>query len=67
MLLSIPDVLTKEQVAQAREILEKAESIDGKVTAGHQSAGSMVLYPSTSLHHGKPVTRGARISSFFWI
>lgn len=176
MLLSIPDVLTKEQVAQAREILEKAEWVDGKVTAGHQSAqaknnmqipenspaakqlgdmilgalgknslflsaalplkvfpplfnrysggqsfgthvdnairqitgtghrirtdlsatlffanpdeydggelcvedtygvksvklsaGSLVLYPSTSLHHVKPVTRGARISSFFWI
>lgn len=176
MLLSIPDVLTREQVAQAREILEKAEWVDGKVTAGHQSAqaknnmqipenspaakqlgemilgalgknplflsaalplkvfpplfnrysggqsfgthvdnairqitgtplrirtdlsatlffanpdeydggelcvedtygikavklpaGSMVLYPSTSLHHVKPVTRGARISSFFWI
>jgi PKHD-type hydroxylase len=30
-------------------------------------AGHMVLYPSTSLHHVKPVTRGARVSSFFWI
>ena len=30
-------------------------------------AGHMVLYPSTSLHHVKPVTRGARIASFFWI
>jgi PKHD-type hydroxylase len=30
-------------------------------------AGAMVLYPATSLHHVKPVTRGARISSFFWI
>jgi PKHD-type hydroxylase len=30
-------------------------------------AGSMVLYPSTSLHHVRPVTRGARISSFFWL
>ena len=27
----------------------------------------MILYPATSLHHVKPVTRGARISSFFWI
>jgi PKHD-type hydroxylase len=27
----------------------------------------MVLYPSTSLHHVRPVTRGARIASFFWI
>jgi PKHD-type hydroxylase len=29
--------------------------------------GHMVLYPSTSLHHVRPVTRGERISSFFWI
>jgi PKHD-type hydroxylase len=176
MLLSIPDVLTTEQITQARQILEKAEWVDGKVTAGHQSAqaknnmqipeghpaaqqagdlilsalsrnslflsaalplrvfpplfnrysggqsfgthvdnairqvpgtphrirtdlsatlffagpeeydggelcvedtygvksvklppGHLVLYPSTSLHHVTPVTRGARLSSFFWI
>ncbi|MEZ5395637.1 MAG: Fe2+-dependent dioxygenase [Bryobacterales bacterium] len=30
-------------------------------------AGSMVLYPSTSLHNVRPVTRGARVCSFFWI
>jgi PKHD-type hydroxylase len=30
-------------------------------------AGHLVLYPSTSLHRVTPVTRGARISSFFWI
>lgn len=30
-------------------------------------AGDMVLYPSTSLHKVEPVTRGARIASFFWI
>ena len=30
-------------------------------------AGHMVLYPSTSLHHVRPVTRGARVCSFFWI
>ncbi|WP_271271258.1 Fe2+-dependent dioxygenase [Aliamphritea hakodatensis] len=31
------------------------------------AAGDMVLYPSTSLHQVSPVTRGARIASFFWI
>lgn len=176
MLLSIPNVLTAEQVAQARQLLDGAEWVDGRVTAGHQSAkakdnaqvpeghpaarqvgelilgalnrsplfmsaalplhvfpplfnrysggqsfgthvdnairqvpgtphrirtdlsatlflaapeeydggelcvedtygvkavklsaGHMVLYPATSLHHVRPVTRGARISSFFWI
>jgi PKHD-type hydroxylase len=176
MLLRIPDILTPEQVAQAKQILGKAEWIDGRVTAGHQSAlakdnlqiaegspawrelgemilkalgqnplflsaalplhvfpplfnrysggqsfgthvdnairqvpgsphrirtdisatlffaepdeydggelsiedtygvhriklpaGHMVLYPATSLHHVTPVTRGARVCSFFWI
>jgi PKHD-type hydroxylase len=176
MLVAIPDVLTAAQVAQARQIFEQAEWIDGRVTAGHQSAraknnmqlpenspearqvgdiiltaldqnplfiaaalplrvfpplfnryqggesfgthvdnairpvtgtpyrirtdlsatlflcapgeydggelviegtlgvhsiklpaGHMILYPSTSLHHVRPVTRGARVASFFWI
>ena len=30
-------------------------------------AGDMVLYPATSLHRVTPVTRGARIASFFWV
>ncbi len=176
MLLAIADVLSAEQVQQARQILDSAEWVDGKVTAGHQSAlaknnqqlpegspaardlgemilaalgqnalfisaalplrvfpplfnrytggqafgthvdnairqvpgtghrirtdlsatlffaqpeeydggelvvedtygvhsvklpvGHLVLYPSTSLHHVRPVTRGSRIASFFWI
>jgi PKHD-type hydroxylase len=176
MLIVIPDVLTPERVAEARQILDKAEWVDGRVTAGHQSAkakdnmqipenhpaaqqvggmilealgsnplfvaaalplrvfpplfnrysggqsfgthvdnsirqvtgtphrirtdisatlffaapeeydggelcvedtygvqsvklpaGHLVLYPSTSLHYVKPVTRGARLCSFFWI
>jgi PKHD-type hydroxylase len=176
LLLSIPQVLTSEQVAQARQILETAAWVDGRVTAGHQStrskdnlqipeshpaaqqlgdmiltalgqnplfisaalpqrvfpplfnryergqsfgthvdnairqvtgtphrirtdlsatlffaqpdeyeggglvvedtygthsvklpAGDMILYPATSLHHVRPVTRGARLAAFFWI
>ena len=30
-------------------------------------AGDLILYPSTSLHHVTPVTRGRRTASFFWI
>ena len=30
-------------------------------------AGHMILYPSTSLHRVTPVTRGTRVSSFFWL
>jgi PKHD-type hydroxylase len=176
VLLPIPDVLTQAQIGEARRILESAEWIDGRVTAGHQSAqakdnmqlpenspaarevgemilsslgqnplfitaalplkvfpplfnrysggqafgthvdnairqvagtphrirtdlsatlfftgpeeydggelvvedtygthkvklpaGHMILYPASSLHHVLPVTRGARIASFFWI
>ncbi len=176
MLLAIPDVLTAEQVAHARRLLDQADWVDGRVTAGHQSArakdnmqlpkdhpvalqlgeiilaalgqnplfisaalpsrvfpplfnryqggqsfgthvdnairqvsgtghrirtdlsatlflsqpdeydggdlivedtygthsvklpaGHMILYPSTSLHQVVPVTRGARLASFFWI
>lgn len=31
------------------------------------NAGDMVLYPASSLHRVEPITRGARVSSFFWI
>ena len=176
MLLQIPDVLNAEQVAHARRMLDESQWVDGRVTAGHQSAktkhnlqlpedhpvarqlgdmilgalqrnslfvaaalplrvfpplfnkyeggqsfgnhvdnairqvastgvrmrtdlsatlfldepeeyeggelliedtygvhsiklpaGHMVLYPSSSLHNVRPVSRGARIASFFWI
>ncbi|QIG79201.1 Fe2+-dependent dioxygenase [Stakelama tenebrarum] len=30
-------------------------------------AGDALVYPSSSLHRVAPVTRGARIASFFWI
>lgn len=176
MLLPIPNVLTPDQVAQSRQLLDQSEWVDGRVTAGHQSAkaknnkqlleddpaakqlgefvlaaleqsalfmaaalplkvfpplfnryeggesfgnhvdnairqvpgtphrvrtdlsatlffsdpdeyeggelvvedtygvhqvklpaGHLILYPSSSLHHVRPVTEGARVASFFWI
>lgn len=30
-------------------------------------AGHLILYPATTVHRVLPVTRGARIASFFWI
>jgi len=30
-------------------------------------AGQLILYPASSLHEVKPVTRGARIAAFFWV
>ncbi len=38
MLIAIPDVLTPAQVAHARALLGGAEWVDGRVTAGAQSA-----------------------------
>lgn len=56
--------------------LSAPESYDGgeliiEDALGQQSiklpAGHMVLYPATTLHRVTPVTRGARIASFFWV
>lgn len=56
--------------------LSEAEEYDGgelviEDRVGQQevklSAGDLVLYPSTSLHHVREVTRGERIASFFWL
>ena len=38
MLVHIPEVLTPEQVRHCREVMERASWVDGRVTAGHQSA-----------------------------
>jgi PKHD-type hydroxylase len=44
-------------------VIEDTYGVHGvKLPAGH-----MILYPSTSLHHVRPVTRGARVASFFWM
>ncbi|HXS22031.1 MAG TPA: Fe2+-dependent dioxygenase [Steroidobacteraceae bacterium] len=31
------------------------------------AAGDMVVYPASSLHKVRPVTRGARVAAFFWV
>ncbi len=38
MMIHIPDVLTPEQVKRCREVMEKGAWVDGRATAGHQSA-----------------------------
>ncbi len=38
MLIQVPDVLTREQAARARQALEQTEWLDGRVTAGPQSS-----------------------------
>jgi PKHD-type hydroxylase len=38
MLVHVPGVLTAAQVARCRELMARASWVDGRVTAGHQSA-----------------------------
>ena len=57
MLLHIPDVLTAEQVAHARRLLDAAEWVDGRVTAGHQSARAKDNSQLPEDHPGRPRAR----------
>jgi PKHD-type hydroxylase len=54
MLLSIPDVLDADQVRQCRAALENAEWIDGRVTAGFQSARAK---DNVQIPEGHPAAR----------
>jgi PKHD-type hydroxylase len=54
MLIQVPDVLSSEQVAHARARLDAAEWVDGKVTAGHQSARAK---DNRQIPEGHPVAR----------
>jgi PKHD-type hydroxylase len=54
MLLQIPQVLSAEQVADSRRQLDAAEWIDGRVTAGHQSARAK---DNAQLPEDSPVAR----------
>jgi PKHD-type hydroxylase len=56
-------VAAPEEYDGGELVIEDTYGVHGvKLPAGH-----MILYPSTSLHHVRPVTRGARLASFFWI
>ncbi|MBN8731950.1 MAG: Fe2+-dependent dioxygenase [Acidobacteria bacterium] len=54
MLLQIPHVLTQQQVAECRLMLEAAEWIDGRATAGYQSARAK---NNTQLAEAHPAAR----------
>jgi len=43
--------------------------VEGDAGAGAVKlpAGHLLLYPASSLHRVEPVTKGARVASFFWI
>lgn len=54
MLVAIPDVLTAAQVAEARKILDAAEWVDGRISAGHQGAH---VKDNIQLPPGSPAAR----------
>jgi PKHD-type hydroxylase len=46
------------------------ELVTDLIPAGHATklaAGDLLLYPSTSVHHVAPVTRGERLAMIFWV
>ena len=54
MLLTIPDVLTPEQIQFARQKLASAEWVDGRVTAGHQS---FLAKDNLQIPEGNPIAQ----------
>src|SRR3546814_10718320 len=54
MLLTIPELLSKAQVAQCRAALDQAEWVDGNVTSGPQSA---LAKNNRQISEGSPVAR----------
>lgn len=47
-------------------VIGDSDEVDGE-RAIKLAAGDLLLYPATSLHEVRPVTRGARLASFFWV
>ena len=54
MLIQVPDVLSAGQVAHARRLLDSADWVDGRVTAGRQSAR---VKDNEQLPEGHPAAR----------
>ena len=54
----------------APEDYEGGELVVRSASACHEAklpAGSLFLYPSTTVHEVRPVTRGERLACFFWV
>ncbi|MCK9918064.1 Fe2+-dependent dioxygenase [Microbacteriaceae bacterium K1510] len=54
MMVHVPNVLTAEQVARCRVVMEKAGWVDGRATAGHQS---VQVKNNLQLAEGSPEAR----------
>lgn len=44
MILHIPNVLNQNQIKECRELLNKADWIDGKLTAGSQAVNVKAIF-----------------------
>lgn len=75
-IMNLPDGKIMRSDVSATLFLSDADDYDGgelsiETQFGVQevklNAGDIILYPSSSLHEVKPVTKGQRIASFFWI
>ena len=58
MLISIPNVLTPEQVAQGRKMLDEAEWIDGKISIPRQNQTGLCGAPGNGRHNPDVVDGG---------
>tara|TARA_R100000306_G_scaffold62548_2_gene73021 strand:+ start:53132 stop:53815 length:684 start_codon:yes stop_codon:yes gene_type:complete len=75
-IMTLPDQRLLRSDISATLFLSAPESYDGgelmiEGSFGAQSvkldAGSLILYPSSSLHEVRPVTSGRRQAAFFWV
>ena len=48
-------------------VIDDGSGVAGGEQAIKLAAGDLLLYPATRLHEVRPVTRGARLASFFWV
>lgn len=71
MIVHVPQVLTKEEVAHCRAVMDRAAWVDGNVTSGHQArrAKSNLQLPEGSPEHrqlGELVVRALNKNSLFF-
>jgi PKHD-type hydroxylase len=62
--LSATLFLTAPDTYQGGELVIETQSDEQSFKLG---AGDLLVYPTTSQHHVKPVTDGMRVACFFWI
>ena len=54
MIVQVPNILTAEQIARCREVMQRASWVDGRATAGYQSA---VVKENRQLSENSPEAR----------